>query len=309
MINVDTLARELESTAVDLARGAGLILADRFGRQLQIDYKDKDKRDPVTDADKSAQEYLAREITRRHPNHGILGEEDTEESEEPCPEVLWVLDPLDGTTNFLNGLPVYASSIGVLYRGMPLAGAIFVPWPKEGGGLVVHCRRGGGCFADGEMVSVYESQEPGPNRLIGLPGHFGQTTRVRGKLGGRLGEPRTTGSAAYELAMTACGILQYSVMGAPHLWDVAAGVLAVLEAKGTVMVRRNGQRGWHPLDYLVSDWDMKTPSFKDLRKRVVPLVAGNSQVAPLIAHNMRQRFRPFVLLRRAYGRLRPRQRS
>jgi myo-inositol-1(or 4)-monophosphatase len=306
MLDNEKLAREIETAAVALARGAGEILSGHFGRQLAIEYKDKEQRDPVTSADKATQEYLMGEIKRRFPEHGVLGEETSGESESdgPAPDFLWVLDPLDGTTNFLNGLPVYSSSIGVLYRGWPLAGALYIPWPGPGGGFVLHCRRGGGCFADDEPVSVYESEKPMGNRLIGLPGSFSQTTRFSRKLKGNLGEMRTTGSIAYELAMTACGVLQYAVIGAPRMWDMLGGALAVQEAKGAVMTRLAREKKWHPMESLVPNWEEKPPSLKELRRWVAPLVAGNQQVAPLIAHNLHPRFRLYPRLRRLSRRLR-----
>jgi myo-inositol-1(or 4)-monophosphatase len=306
MLDNEKLAREIEAAAVDLAQGAGEILSGHFGRQLAIEYKDKEERDPVTSADKATQEYLAGEIKRKFPGHGVLGEETSGESEsdDPAPDFLWVLDPLDGTTNFLNGLPVYASSIGVLYRGWPLAGALYIPWPKPGGGFVLHCRRGGGCFVDDEPVSVYESERPVGNRLIGLPGSFSQTTRFSRKLKGNLGEMRTTGSIAYELAMTACGVLQYTIIGAPRMWDMLGGALAVQEAKGTVMTLLAREKKWHSMESLVPNWEEKPPSLKELRRWVAPLVAGNQQVAPLIAHNLRPRFRLYPRLRRLSRRLR-----
>ena len=286
-------AQEIERHAVELARGAGEILAGHFGRPLEVEFKDDKERDPVTRADKATQEYLASEIAKRFPEHGILGEEATEEereSEAPARDILWVLDPLDGTTNFMNGLPVFASSIGVLYRGWPVAAALFVPWPIGGGGFVLHCRKGGGCFADGEPVSVFETQEPVPNRLIGVPGYFGVANRFSKELAGKAGEPRTTGSIAYELALTARGVMQYAIFGAPRLWDMAGGALAVQEAGGTVMTRFRGERRWHPLESLVPSWDEKTPTMKELRAWTAPLVAGNRHLAPLVANNVRRRF-------------------
>ena len=306
MLGDEKLVREIETAAVQLARGAGEILTGYFGRQMSIEYKDKDQRDPVTTADKECQEFLSREIVRRFPDHGILGEEGSEEADTPSPDILWVLDPLDGTTNFLNGLPVYASSIGVLYLGRPVAAALYIPWPKPGGGFVLHCRKGGGCFADDDPVSVYESDEPGSNRLVGLPGSFPLTARFSPKVRAKAGEMRTTGSIAYELAMTACGVMQYSVFGAPHIWDMAAGVLAVMEANGTVMTQLRGEKRWHALESLVPTWESKPPSLKDLRSWAAPLVAGNRQVAPLIAANIRPRFRPLAKLRGLSRRLRPR---
>ena len=324
MLEDETLAQEIESAAVQMARGAGEILAGHFGRQISVEYKDKAQRDPVTEADKTCQEFLSKEITRKFPGHGILGEETTEdetkpkgnageaseaEVETPSPDFLWGLDPLDGTTNFLNGLPVYASSIGVLYQGWPVAAALYIPWPNPQGGFVLHCRKGGGCFADDEPVSVYESDEPGSNRLIGLPGSFMQTARFTGKLRSNAGEMRTTGSIAYELAMTARGVLQYAVIGAPRIWDMAAGALAVMEAQGTVMTRFRGEKQWHQLESLVPTWETKPPTMKELRNWMAPLVAGNRQVAPLIAGNIRPRFRPLAKLRRFSRKLVPKRSS
>ena len=303
----EKLACEIADVAVQLARGAGEILTSHFGRQLTVEYKDKAETDPVTSADKTCGEYLSKEISKRFPDHGILGEEDSDEADADTlsPDFLWVLDPLDGTTNFLNGFPVYASSIGVLYQGRPLAGALFIPWPKPEGGFVLHSRQGGGCFADGEPVSVYESDEPGSNRLVGLPGSFLQMAKFSSKVPRNAGEMRTTGSIAYELAMTACGVMQYSIIGAPRMWDVAGGVLAVMEANGAVMTRFRGEKRWHPLESLVPNWEAKRPSMQDLRNWVAPMVVGNRRVAPLIAENIRSRFRPLAKLRRLSRRLRP----
>ena len=302
---LDEQLQEIETAAIALAWGAGRILSGQFGKQLSIEYKDKNQLDPVTSADKATQEYLVKEIARLFPSHGILGEEGSDETDPtgPAPDFLWVLDPLDGTTNFLNGLPVYASSIGVLHRGRPVAGALYIPWPSPGGGFVLHCRRGGGSKftlsegAASEPVAVYASEKPVGNRLIGLPGFFVQTTKFGKPVGRNPGELRTTGSIAYELAMTACGVLQYAIIGAPRMWDMLAGVIAVQEAGGTVMTRLGKEKQWSPMDSLVPTWEEKPPTLKELRQWVAPLVAGNQTVAPLIAHNMKRRFRPVAVAR------------
>ena len=312
----DGQIREIHHHAVEIARGAGEILAGHFGRRIEVEFKDDKQRDPVTAADKQTQAYLSAEITRRFPEHGILGEEATkeeQESEEPARDTLWVLDPLDGTTNFLNGLPVFASSIGVIHRGRPVAAALYVPWPTDGGGFVLHCRRGGGAKiaslsarsgADDEPVNVLETEQPIPNRLIGLPGYFGVANRFTGGLANKAGEPRTTGSIAYELAMTARGVMQYAIFGAPRMWDMAAGALAVQEAGGTVMTRFRGEKRWRPIDSFIPTWDEKTPTMKELRAWVAPLVAGNRHLAPLIANNVRRRFSLRAKLRPAVRALR-----
>ena len=296
LMPADDTAREIEAAAAALARGSGALLAGHFGRALSVEYKDEARQDPVTSADKQAQAYLAGQIARQFPAHGILGEEDADAADAdaatPAPDFLWVLDPLDGTTNFMNGLPVYASSIGVLYRGRPLAGAVFIPWPNADGGIVVHSRAGGGAFRDGVPVSVYQTERLRGDRLIGLPGSFGTTTRLgKGLHGQPLGQLRVTGSIAYELALTAMGMMQFAVIGAPRLWDMLGGALAVQEAGGTVMTRLPGRKQWHPLESVAPEWDERPPTMAELRKWVAPLVAANPTLAPLIAHNLRPRRR------------------
>ena len=291
---VDAVA--IEAAAVEFARGAGALLSRHFGNVISVEYKDKARQDPVTAADKETQAYLEEQIARRFPSHGILGEEDdaSADGDRTAADFLWVLDPLDGTTNFMNGLPVYASSIGVLYRGRPLVGAVYIPWPTEtSSGVVVHGRAGGGAFADSEPVSVYQTEKPRGDRLIGIPGSFGASTRVgKGLKGQPLGQPRVTGSIAYELAMTAMGVMQFAIIGAPRMWDMLGGALAVQEAGGTVMTRLSSRKQWHTMDSLVPTWDEKPPTMAELRKWVAPLVAANPTLAPLIAHNLHQRRRP-----------------
>ncbi|MQG83485.1 MAG: hypothetical protein FI702_09250, partial [SAR202 cluster bacterium] len=159
----DKLLIDIEQHAVKIARQGGVILGKYFGQKIKVEYKDKRESDPVSQADRETQDYLYKAIEARFPDHGILGEEDDKEKQEdtsPAPDFLWVLDPLDGTKNFLHGLPVYACSVGVLYKGAPVAGAVFVPWPAEGGGIVFHAHKGGGAFADSELISVHEADEP-----------------------------------------------------------------------------------------------------------------------------------------------------
>ena len=295
-VDVDQVLRtQLEDFAVSLAWGAGSVLMQYFSgdrsEDLDVEYKDKNQRDPVTSADKATQDYLINEISNKFPDHGILGEEESSVSanDAQVPDFLWVLDPLDGTTNFINGLPVFASSIGLTYKGWPLISALYIPWPNARGGFVLHCHRGGGCYADDKVVSVYETAIPVANRLIGLPGYFVQNMRFSKNIKGSPGELRTTGSIAYELAMTACGILQYAVIGAPRMWDMLAGALAVQEAGGTIMIRLPGEKVHRPMGSLFPDQYNGSPTFKQLRNWVGPLIGGNRQLAPLIEGNIQRR--------------------
>jgi myo-inositol-1(or 4)-monophosphatase len=292
----NSLLAEIEALAVEIARGGGAILGRYFGSTLEIEYKDEKKTDPVTVADKESQTYLADAISERFPDHGILGEEDEDEDEEgaKAPDFVWLLDPLDGTKNFLNGLPVYACSIGVLHRGEPVAGAIYLPWPGEAAGVVAHARKGGGAFVDGEPTNMPDAAEPVGNRLVSLPASFGATFQFSKPMDGKVGELRTTGSIAYEMAMVARGVLQYALTGAPRLWDVAGGAALVKEAGGVVMVGRRAEGRnplmpsrlhWGTLDSFISGWDSGTVTLKDLRRWSAPMVAGSPGIARYVTGN------------------------
>ena len=313
--------KELESHAAEIAEGAGKILAGHFGRPLKVDYKDDAERDPVTEADRETQTYLVDAITERFPGHGVLGEEDDEATRDDAsaaPDFLWVLDPLDGTKNFVHGMPVYASSVGVLFKGAPVAGAVFIPWPgAEGGGLVFHARKGGGAFVDGQPISVLDAEEPKGNALVTLPAGFGAVARFRKPMMGKVGEVRVTGSIAYELVMVARGVSQYMVTTAPHLWDVAGGVALVMEAGGIFMrgSRDGGPLGlfpstrWKETETLVPDWRSGQTSLGDLRRWRSPLTVGSPRVARFVTANMRRRANLRRRLVRRIRRLRSRRRK
>ena len=296
----DPALREIERHAARIAGEAGELLRWHFERALNVQYKDDKQSDPVTNADYACQRLLREEISKRFPEHGILGEEDdaaerARVDSRPAPDFVWVLDPLDGTRNFLSGLPLYASSIGVLYRGIPVAAAVFLPWPSDTGGIVMHARRGGGTHVDGEPVAALMASAPEGNRLVTLPGGFGALFSVRKPLRRRAGELRMTGSIAYELAMVAKGVTQYTITTAPFLWDAAGGSLLVMEAGGIVL--RGGRRkllgklpagtSWQPLESFAPSWNSGVTTMKDLREWRAPLLLGSPGVARYVASNLR----------------------
>ena len=289
---------EIENHAVEIARAAGAILARNFSNvaSLNVEYKDDKESDPVTNADKEAQDYLKEAIARRFPKHGILGEED-EEDESVAPDVVWVLDPLDGTKNFLSGLPLYACSVGIIFRGVPIAAAVFLPWPKDSGGIVLHARKGGGAFADNEPMHVIGDAEPKGNRLVTLPGGIGGMFRFNKPMHGKVGEVRMTGSIAYELSMVAKGVTQYTITTAPLLWDAAGGAMLVLEAGGQVLVgeRRTGVFGltnelrWTPLKSFFPSWRSGRTTMSEIRKWRKPLFLGNAELLNFVISNVNSR--------------------
>ena len=304
----EPLLAEMESLAASMAQQGGAILAGHFARlgALGVRYKDKRRRDPVTDADTECQRFLVDAISERFPEHGILGEEEEDKEREsaPAPDMVWVLDPLDGTRNFLNGLPVYACSVGVMHRGAPVAGAVYIPWPGEGG-LVLRARRGGGAFAAGEPIGVYSRPDTDPARLVTLPAYFGAAYAFREPMRRKVGELRNLGSIAYDMAMVAMGVTQYAITTGPHLWDVAGGLAVASEAGARIMLghRRNRLLGlaqstrWERAESLLPAWRGGQTTMSDLRRWVMPIALGNPALIERVTSGLRTRPAPLRRLR------------
>jgi myo-inositol-1(or 4)-monophosphatase len=296
----------LAASARKFAQSAGEILIDLFGKRVEVDYKNKEKTDPVSEADRASQDFLTKSISTRYPQHAVLGEEknpDEKEAEregkQKIPEFLWVLDPLDGTKNFLNGLSVWGCSVGVLHQGRPVAGAIFTPEPSsEGAGTVYWAWNGGGAFRDDHPIQVAEEDRPTGRRIASLPGSYWTQFRPTGGLRSSLGEVRAPGSIAYELALVARGGLHYALFGGPSIWDIAAGIILVQEAGGSPLVRRNGTDRWDlfetffPAENYPADLDR-------VRKWHQSLLVGNPALCSFISANIRKINRPKLWFRKA----------
>ncbi len=284
-VNIDgSLLEEIEAHAVYIAQQAGQILLEQFCKPLEVEFKGKKKSDPVTIADKRSEEYLKKAIGEKFPRHGILSEESGALGQSVSPFV-WVLDPLDGTSNFINGLPLFAVSIGVLYEGRPIAGSIYVPVSHRAAEGVYHACLGRGAFLNGERIEI--ATEPSGRPLSEIPAQFGRHFRLSGKSRKEPHETRNLGSIALELALAACGVFQYALFGRPKLWDVAAGVLLVKEAGGLAFTRRSRVRNWLPLEKFQTKQDDDKEVLDSLGKWSSPLVVGAPDTVRKVVRDIR----------------------
>jgi myo-inositol-1(or 4)-monophosphatase len=279
----EAIIKELAEVSVLMARGAGAVLQRFSPGGTHVEYKGKDATDPVTEADWRVEEYLREEISREFPDHGIVGEESTEARTDDA-DFMWALDPLDGTANFAAGVPLYAISIGLLYKGVPIAGSLFLPNTFAGDG-VYHARVGGGAFVDGSPLRVVSNSSPQPSGLAGFPANYGRvfSSKKKGKESKKgLGEVRTMGSIACEMVLVASGIFQYSFFTGSHIWDVAAGVVLVREAGGEVLEWRRGQ--WAPIqDFVVTPQKPEEVPSQAFRRWGAPLLVGAPDIVTYIA--------------------------
>ncbi len=218
---------EMLQTAIEAARKAGRVLAEMYPASHHVTIKGY--RDIVTEADTRAEEIVLEVIRARFPEHAILSEE---AGASAGSGYTWVVDPLDGTTNYAHHVPTFAVSIGVLKGGEPLLGVIYDPLHKQ----MFTAERGGGARLNGAPARVSRTADFGYT-VLGFDWGHGDAERARTlawlqELAPRCGTVRALGSAALGLAYVAAGRLDAYFNPASKPWDVAAGMLLVAEAGG-----------------------------------------------------------------------------
>ena len=286
--------RPIEAAAVAIAHDAGSLLLDRFRTVLDVQFKDDHGHDPVTEVDKAVEEMVQLRVGRDFPDHAILGEEGA--SHGPLgADFVWAIDPLDGTTNFINGLAIFSSSIGVLWRGAPVAGALFLPGGGALGAGVYHCRRGGGAFFNADPLRFRPTSLPPGSRISSVPAGVGGVVGPSGRR--RFGTARTLGSSAAELALTAEGTFQAGVFGGLKIWDVAAGSALCLEAGAAVWVRGSGAGDWRPLEHFRGG-PHRAPSLGELLGWSDRLAAGAPGMLPDLPRDLQREQKRLSVLRR-----------
>lgn len=217
--------KELE-TAERAAREAGEIIMALYGKDYRI--TEKGKGNPVTTADLEANRRLQEIILGRFPEDGWLSEEDQDNLKRLDTARVWVIDPIDGTKEFIAGIPQFAVSVGLVVKGRPMLGVVYNPAEKE----LYRAVKGGGALVNGDPIRVSLREEvKGASLLVSRSEprrkfvRFAETCRL---------EP--VGSIAYRLAKVARGKGDATLtFRSLHEWDVCAGVLIVQEAGGVVM--------------------------------------------------------------------------
>ena len=219
--------------AVEWAKEVGEVQRSYFrSGHLELETKST-VHDVVTKVDKLSESMLIERIGKCFPNHSVLGEESGEHDAHS--DYLWVVDPLDGTNNYSQGLPVFCVSIGLQYRGETLLGVVYAPYLNE----LYTAIRGKGAFLNNVPIHVSDKTELDRSVLAtGFPydkgihpvNNIDNLSRILPHLRGI----RRMGSAAYDLCGVAAGFLDgYWELGL-KLWDGCAGVLVVQEAGGHV---------------------------------------------------------------------------
>jgi myo-inositol-1(or 4)-monophosphatase len=234
---VDMVLDDYARHAAQIARDAGQILRDRFGQPHDVRFKSTI--DLVTEADQAAEDLIADRLRALCPEHDLLCEEGSVGLSVGA-SYRWVVDPLDGTTNFAHGLPTFAVSIALEDAGVPVVGVVYDPMRDE----LFLARQGAGATLNGSPVRVSAVDRLIASILVtGFSYDFerrAQQAEVWRDFLTRVQAIRQTGSAALNLCYIAAGRLEGYWERGISPWDVSAGAVILTEAGGTVTDMRGG---------------------------------------------------------------------
>ncbi|MHA2365736.1 MAG: inositol monophosphatase family protein, partial [Candidatus Hodarchaeales archaeon] len=211
-----------------IALNAGKVLLDRFKSANRINIKSD--MSLVTEADLKANAIILESLEKKFPNHSILSEETGLKDQDS--DYLWIIDPLDGTTNFSNHIPFFAVSIGLLYKNTPLIGVVYSPFQDE----LFYAEYKKGAYLNGHSIKVDNKKnldtaflafDNGRNPEIRM-----KMIRIYQKLKLRNNVMRQVGAAALELCYVAAGRFGGFIMPGVNSWDVIAGSFIVNEGFG-----------------------------------------------------------------------------
>lgn len=216
--------------AIDAAKAGGRVLQEWQGR---FSVREKSKANLVTEADEASQSAIVQSLKSRFPEHGFLGEESLNDRSETS-ECFWIIDPLDGTTNYVHGFPYYCISIALSVRGQLEVGVIYDPNRDE----LFTAICGQGAWCNGQRICTSgESELSSAMAMASLPVATDPENPAVKRFLTALTKMQTvqrTGSAALNLAYVGCGRIDAFWSSSLHPWDIAAGVLIVEEAGGSV---------------------------------------------------------------------------
>ncbi|WP_420708101.1 inositol monophosphatase family protein [Streptomyces sp. NRRL S-244] len=234
----EELKAELLDVGLDAARQAGELLRDGRPADLAVAATKSSPIDVVTEMDIAAEKLITGILARRRPEDGLLGEEGADVP--GTSGVRWVVDPLDGTVNYLYGLPSWSVSIAAEYEGRTVVGVVAAPMRRE----TYHAVRGGGAWLGGVRLAC-RAAAPLDQALVGtgfayLQARKEQQAEVARRVIPRVRDIRRGGSAALDLSDVAAGRLDAYYERGLNPWDLAAGELIAREA-GALTGGRPGQ--------------------------------------------------------------------
>ena len=251
-------------------KAAGKLVRD-FGEVENLQVSSKGPNDFVSNADKKAEETIIAELLKARPDYAILAEESGAANDGKS-EYRFVIDPLDGTTNFLHGFPYWCISIGLEKNGEPVAGCIMAPMTND----IYWAEKGGGAFLNNKRLRVSSRKFLNEAYIAsGSPTSYRRVTKATenilktiNKIAPKVGTIRCVNAAALDLAGLASGRFDAVVDLSLKKWDMAAGIIIVKEAGGQITDSRGGANYYNDGDVVGTNYH--------LHENLLKLISGQN---------------------------------
>lgn len=225
-------------STIEIAKEAGEIIREGFGKKLNIEFK-TDEANLVTNIDKAAEKIIVDFINKKFPSHSIIAEESGYKTHSS--DYTWIIDPLDGTTNFAHSLPIFAVSIGLKKGDEIILGVIYDVMRD----VVYAAEKGAGTFANNKKIFVSDNSNISHSALVtgfayDRTDEYKKAVKIFGSFLAKSRAVRRLGSAAIDFCYVASGVFDGFWEANLSPWDVCAGILIVKEAGGKVTDFNNG---------------------------------------------------------------------
>lgn len=242
--NFNAMNTEL-NIAIDAAKEAGSLILNYYKADYEI--KDKGYHNPVTTADFAADSYLKKTLTEARSDYGWLSEETVDSPDRLNKERVWVVDPLDGTKEFVEGVPHFVVSVALVENGKPIVGVLFNPVTKE----IFTASEGKGAFLNGEPIHCATKNDV--SEMVILNSRSETRRGLWSPYDGTFGELKAIGSVAYKLGLTAAGQADiFASLRPKNEWDICAGNCIINEAGGKLIDLNGTGRIYNQEDTLLT---------------------------------------------------------
>ncbi|MBC78567.1 MAG: hypothetical protein CL745_03065 [Chloroflexi bacterium] len=259
---------------------------------------------PVTQIDLNSQNLIVNKIKSSFPNHAILGEEGEEEKKVKS-NFLWIIDPIDGTKNFINQIPFFCVSIAIMYKDEIIGGAVGLPWDKNS---VIYAFKGKGITSNFSQKNTQKLQGyPVPGILSFAPTYFNLSYVIKNEFYKKSGELRNLGSAAAEIALVANGNAQLALSGYAFCWDFAAAWILIKESKKSIFFGNMNKNIWQDINPWKKYFANGFYDLEKLKKWRGKFFASNKEIETFILKNTKpngrqnkniiRRFKKYLFLR------------
>jgi len=237
---------------------------------------------PVTQIDLNSQDLIVSKIKSKFPDHEILGEEGKEEKKVKS-NFLWIIDPIDGTKNFINQIPLFCVSIAIMHKDEIIGGAVGLPWQNNS---VIYAFKGKGITSNFLQKNTQKIQEyPVPGILSFAPTYFNLSYVIKNEFYKKSGELRNLGSAAAEIALVANGNAQLALSGYAFCWDFAAAWILIKESKKSIFWGNMNKNIWEDVNPWKKYFSDGFYDLEKLKKWRGKFFASNKEIENFILKN------------------------